>query len=66
MRKISIDAPFQPIRNVSRLTGLSEYSLRKSVRERKIPFIYVGRDIRINYRLFLEQLEAESLQNQGA
>ena len=60
MRLFNPDAPYQSVKNAARLSGLSTYSIRKGIKEGRIPFIRVGNDFRVNLPAFLRQLEEES------
>ena len=51
---------FPTIRETARLTGLSDYSLRKAVKEGTIPFIMCGNRVRINYAMLIEQINRQS------
>lgn len=46
---------FQPIKEVVKITGLSEYFLRQNLKAGKIPYIKCGKKILIN----MPRLEAE-------
>lgn len=60
-RKFDREAPFQPISGASRISGLSTGGIRKGCRDGKIPHIRVGKDYRVNMRVWLEQLDAQSM-----
>lgn len=48
------------IRQIARTGLLSEYALRKLLRENKLPVIYIGNRTLINYTKLCEQLNADS------
>ena len=48
--------PFQSIRQTKKTTGLSEYYLRKLVKEGKAPGVYSGNKFLVNVPALLEQL----------
>ena len=58
--RIDRNAPFQSIRETSRITGLSQKYIRTGCKNGTIPHIMVGVDYRVNVPLFLEQLDLES------
>ena len=53
---------FETIAAVSRITGLSQYSIRAGCRNRTIPHIKAGCKYLINVPSFLEQLNQQSRQ----
>lgn len=48
------------IRETAERGPLSEYALRKGIREGWVPGIFVGNRFRVNYEKLLEVLEAKS------
>ena len=60
--KIDRDAPFQPISGAAYLTGLSRYYIRRGCKDGSIPHIMAGKDYRINMPVWLEQLDAQSME----
>ena len=60
-RKFDRDAPFQPIRGAAFITGLSAGFIRAGCKAGTIPHVRVGSDYRINMRVWLEQLNAQSI-----
>lgn len=59
-RKIDLDAPYQPFRGASRITGFSISFLRDGCKNGTIPHIMVGAEYRVCMPLFLKQLESEA------
>ena len=53
-------APYQSIAKTVKVTGLSEYALRKGVKEGSIPHLCFGIKYLINVPALLEKLDAES------
>lgn len=49
---------FMSIRAVAKTGLLSEYTLRRMIRENRIPCIFSGRKCLINYSLLVEQLNS--------
>lgn len=47
---------FKTIKETSKLTGISEYKLRKMEKEKKLPCIYSGKRCLINLEMFAEML----------
>lgn len=64
-KTIDREAPFQPPRAAAYLTGLSLQFIRDGCRNGTIPHIRVGTDFRVNMPLFLERLNAESVEPGG-
>ena len=62
-RTIDLTAPYQSIRGASRISGLAQGYIRNGCKSGTIPCLRVGQEYRINMRLFLQQLEAESITN---
>lgn len=54
-----LDTPFMKIPDACRVTGLSQYFLRKGCKEGTIPHIMSGRVYFINVPKLLEQLNSE-------
>lgn len=52
---------FQSIPETRRSTGLSEYYLRKLVKEGKVPGTYSGKKFLVNVPALLAQLEREGM-----
>lgn len=59
-KNLDRDALYQPPRNAACLTGLSLRYIREGCKNGTIPHICVGTDYRVNMKLFLESLDAES------
>lgn len=59
-RKSDLTAPFQSIRNTSKITGLAQGHIRELCKNRLCPFVMYGQEYRVNVPLFLRQLEMES------
>lgn len=53
---------FQSATETSKSTGVSQYYLRKLIKEGKAPGVYSGRKFLFNVPALLEQLERESKQ----
>ena len=62
-RKFDPDAPYQPFRGASKITGLSIGFLRDGCKNGKIPHVMAGKEYRICMPLFLKQLEDEAAAN---
>jgi excisionase family DNA binding protein len=62
-RTVDLDAPFLTIRNAARLTGLSMGYIRDGCKNGTIPHLKTGNEYKINIKLFLRQLDGESLEN---
>lgn len=60
-KKINPNAPMQPIKGASYLTGLPVDYIRRGCRDGSIPHIRVGTDYRVNMPLFWEKLNRDSL-----
>lgn len=54
------NAPFQPIKNVTRLTGFSERFVRNGVKPGMIPHVRVGVKILVDVPKFLVKLQEQS------
>lgn len=54
------DAPFQPIKNVPRLTGFSEHFVREGVKSGAIPHVRVGVKILVDVPRFLAKMHEQS------
>ena len=57
---INRDALFQPINAAAELTGLSRYYLLNGCKDGTIPHIRVGVDYRVNMKMLMNKLNAES------
>lgn len=53
-------APFQPIKNVTRLTGFSERFVREGVKSGVIPHVRVGVKIFVDVPKFLAKMHEQS------
>lgn len=60
-KKFDKTTPFQSPSGASHLTGFSTASIRRGCKEGTIPHVRVGKDYRINMRVWLEQLNAQSM-----
>lgn len=60
-RKFDREAPFQPITGAAYITGLSRGYIRRGCKDGSIPHIMAGKDYRINMKVWLEQLDAQSM-----
>ena len=60
-KKFNPDSPFQPISGAAYITGLSRGSIRRGCKDGSIPHIMAGKDYRINMKVWLEQLDAQSM-----
>ena len=56
-------APYQSISGAARLTGLSQYYIRKGCKSGTVPHIKCGDDYRICMPQFLAQLEEKALKS---
>lgn len=59
-RRVDLEAPFQGLRTAAKITGLSEYFLRRGCKNGTIPHIMVGAEYRVNVPQLLHCLETES------
>ena len=59
-RKIDCDSPFPSINGAVFRTGLSAGFIRRGCKDGSIPHIRVGKDYRINMKLWLRQLDEQS------
>ena len=59
-RKFDPDAPYQPFRGASKITGLSIVFLLDGCTNGKIPHVMAGKEYSICMPLFLKQLEDEA------
>lgn len=50
------NVPFRSINETARTTGLSRYSLRKMLAQRKLPGVYVGVKFMVNVDALLKQI----------
>ena len=60
-KKFNPDSPFQPISGAAYITGLSRGFIRRGCKNGSIPHIMAGKDYRINMKVWLEQLDAQSM-----
>lgn len=60
-KKFNPDSPFQSITGAAHLTGLSRGFIRKGCKAGTIPHVMAGKDFRVNMRVWLEQLDAQSV-----
>lgn len=60
IKQVNSEPYMLTIRQVARTGLLSEYALRKLLRESKLPVIYIGNPALINYTKLCEQLNADS------
>lgn len=62
MRRRTYDGSsmFVSVRAAAELSGLSQKYVRQGCREKRIPFVMVGSDYRVNWELWREQLNRES------
>lgn len=58
--KTNNNAPFQPIKNVPRLTGFSERFVREGVKSGAIPHVRVGVKILVDVPKFLAKMHEQS------
>ena len=54
---------FLTIRETARLTGVSEYFLRKNIKEGIIPVIMCGNRAKLTVSMLMEALKAQSVKN---
>lgn len=54
------DQPYQPIFLASETTGISQYYLRKGIKNGTIPFVRTGNKYLINVPALLEQMNRQS------
>ena len=57
---MSENSMFPTIRQTARRMGMSEYELRKGVKEGRIPYIMSGNRVKINIAMLIDILNAES------
>lgn len=65
-RRIDLSAPFQTIGNTARITGISQFEIRRGVKAGAIPFVRRGSGnapYLVNVPAYLRQLEAEAQSN---
>lgn len=55
--------PYLAIKELAKMTGVSEYYIRNLISKGKIPYLPVGKKFLINYKDFMEFLKNESLKN---
>ncbi len=61
-RTTNPDAIFQPIRSASEISGWSMKAIRAGCKAGTIPHLMCGSDYRINMPLWIEQLNAQSME----
>lgn len=66
LKSTDLSAPFQTIGNTARITGISQFEIRRGVRAGLIPFIRRGSGnapYLVNVPAYLRQLEEEAQAN---
>lgn len=54
---------FPTIRETAKRGPLTEFALRAMLKDGKLPGIYSGRTFRVNYKMFLDIIDKQSLEN---